>query len=179
MRKLLFLLSICLIITSCMTPVKLEKRSKDFYLNNKPKLAELCLDCFGNKSDTVYKKGDLITKIDTVLDSVPYVVTVDCPDGTKAKADCPPNKTIIIDNSRIDTAFFDTWQTTAQLVFLKDYKNNADKKNMELSAKIAALEGEIKKKDKEIMVQSTVIWIISLGIGLFFGIKILRLFKVF
>lgn len=106
----ILILALVLLVSSCTTQKKAEK----WYRNNKAELAKLCLDCFEDKKDPVYIKGD--TRIDT-LEVKGDTVTVegDCPDGTKIEVDCPPNKTITINSARIDTIYKDKWQTLAHL----------------------------------------------------------------
>lgn len=85
MIRLLILSSVFLLI-SCATT---EKKAKNYYLNNKDQLAQLCSDCFPVKEseikiDSIFIKGKTITRTDTVQG--------DCPDGTKVKIPCPKCK---------------------------------------------------------------------------------------
>lgn len=78
-------------------------------------LAKLCLDCFGDKKEPIYIKGDTITTVDSILRVDSVRVKVDCPDGTKV--DCPPTNTItrIVKSHSTDSIQVDRWQTLAYI----------------------------------------------------------------
>lgn len=116
LKRITGLLLILVTISGCATT---ERKARDYYLGHKDKLAKLCLDCFETSLKPVYIKGEVTTIRDTLLDSVPYPVMVDCPDGTQVKADCPPNRVITITNNSVDTAYKDTWQTIAKVKMLE------------------------------------------------------------
>lgn len=114
------LLTLCvalLILGSCATT---EKKAKNYYLGHKDQLAQLCLDCFSDKKEPTYKKGDTtIVRLDTIINLDTTITTLDCPDGTKL--DCPPNTIKYINKytHRTDSVFRDTWQTLAEKEVLK------------------------------------------------------------
>lgn len=118
-----------------------EKRAKEWAYNNKNKLAEWCADCFPVKVSEVVK-GDTIILIDTItsIDSVRIKVQVDCPDGSVALVDCPPEKTSTI---TLHTHTSDTIKIrdTAIERVLEDKLHASDKK---LSDAIKSRDGWIK-----------------------------------
>lgn len=107
---------VALILTGCATT---EKKAKNYYLNNKDQLAELCLDCFEDKKEIEYIKGDTIIKLDTLLKTDSVKVQIPCPDGTII--DCPPSitKYITQHSHSTDTLYRDRWQTLAELELFK------------------------------------------------------------
>lgn len=114
--RYLLLLS-CLFLFGCTT----QKKAENWYRNHKSKLADLCLDCFGDKKEPEYIKGDTnIVKLDTIIniDST-NITTLDCPDGTKLGCPPPKVKTIQKHTHSVDTVYKDRWQTLAEIESLK------------------------------------------------------------
>lgn len=140
LKRITGLLLILVTISSCATT---ERKARDYYLGHKDKLAKLCLDCFETSLKPVYIEGKTVTRIDTLKGDSVFVM-VDCPDGTKMKADCPPNEKIVINNSRIDTFRADTWQTIAKVKMLEGRLED----NSELITRLnKEVESERKAKD--------------------------------
>lgn len=108
--RYLLLLS-CLFLFGCTT----QKKAENWYRNNKAKLADLCLDCFGDKKDPEYIKGEEIKIVEKVTDSV--FLSVECPDGTILEPKCPPQYKVY--PVRVDTIRMDRWQTLAEIESLK------------------------------------------------------------
>lgn len=95
-----------------------EEKARNYYLDNKPKLSKLCLDCFGKDiPEPIYIKGDVVIKRDTTLRI--DTVEADCPDGSTVKTPCPKCKEITVYLDRVDTLKQDTWQTLALVEALK------------------------------------------------------------
>lgn len=118
MRNLILILSL-FVLMGCKTT---EEKARNYYLDNKAKLAELCVDCFGkNIPEPIYIKGDKVIEIkrDTTRDTTTVYVEVDCPDGSKVKKKLPPTEKIEIEVLRVDTVYQDTWQTLALVEALK------------------------------------------------------------
>lgn len=89
MKKLIFFIPMLLFLIGCNSLQKQEYKARNFYEQQKPKLAELCHLHFPVK-DLEVIPGDPIIVIDTVYSK--EIIQVDCPDGSKA--DCPPPKII-------------------------------------------------------------------------------------
>ena len=117
---------VALFLVGCATN---EKKAKKYYLNHKNQLAELCLDCFSDKKEIEYIKGDTITLVDTLLTVDSIKVQIPCPDGTII--DCPPGitKYITKHSYSTDTLYRDRWQTIAELEL---YKGKTDDLRNEL-----------------------------------------------
>lgn len=110
-----FLLIATLLLFGCKVT---EEKARNYYLDNKGKLAQLCVDCFGkNIPEPIYIKGDVVIKRDTTLRV--DTVEADCPDGSKVKTPCPECKEITVYQDRVDTIQQDTWQTLALVEALK------------------------------------------------------------
>lgn len=99
MRNIILLLSCILFFTGCMTQKKQQRIAHSYFSLHPDELAKICSSKY--PAETKFIKGETVTKIDTVTKT--DTVEADCPDGTKIKTPCPPNKTITIDNTRIDT----------------------------------------------------------------------------
>lgn len=119
--RLLFYLLLVVIVTasSCATKLKRQVRAYEYFNDHPNELAELC----GTKFPpiTKYLPGKPIFlpgEVKTIVDSV--TITVDCPDGTQVKADCPPNKnTTIRDTIKI----VDTIETSnTAIIAAQNYK---------------------------------------------------------
>lgn len=110
-----FLLIATLLLFGCKVT---EEKARNYYLDNKGKLAQLCVDCFGKDiPEPIYIKGDVVIKRDTTLRV--DTVEADCPDGSKVKKPCPECKDITVYKDRVDTLKQDTWQTLALVESLK------------------------------------------------------------
>jgi hypothetical protein len=115
-----FLLIATLLLFGCKVT---EEKARNYYLDNKGKLAQLCVDCFGRDiPEPVYIKGEKVIEIkrDTTRDTTTVYVEVDCPDGSKVKKKLPPTETIEIEVLRVDAVYQDTWQTLALVEALKE-----------------------------------------------------------
>ena len=111
-----FLLIATLLLFGCKVT---EEKARNYYLDNKGKLAQLCVDCFGRDiPKPIYIKGDVVIKRDTTLRI--DTVEADCPDGSKVKKPCPECKEITVYQDRVDTVQQDTWQTLALVDALKE-----------------------------------------------------------
>lgn len=114
-----FLLIATLLLFGCKVT---EEKARNYYMDNKGKLAQLCVDCFGKDiPEPIYIKGDKVIEVkrDTTRDTTTVYVEVDCPDGSKVKKKLPPTETIEIEVLRVDTVYQDTWQTLALVEALK------------------------------------------------------------
>lgn len=110
-----FLIIATLLLFGCKVT---EEKARNYYLDNKGKLAQLCVDCFGRDiPKPIYIKGDVVIKHDTTLRV--DTVEADCPDGSKVKTPCPECKDITVYKDRVDTLKQDTWQTLALVEYLK------------------------------------------------------------
>lgn len=110
-----FLIIATLLLFGCKVT---EEKARNYYLDNKGKLAQLCVDCFGRDiPKPIYIKGDVVIKRDTTLRV--DTVEADCPDGSKVKTPCPECKEITVYQDRVDTLKQDTWQTLALVEALK------------------------------------------------------------
>lgn len=115
MRKLIFILLSVLLLSGCKVT---EEKARNYYLDYKGKLAQLCVDCFGkNIPEPIYIKGDVVIKRDTTVRV--DTVEADCPDGSKVKKLCPECKDITVYKDRVDTLKQDTWQTLSLVEALK------------------------------------------------------------
>lgn len=161
-----FWILILVLTAGCATT---EKKAKSYYLNNKDKLAELCMDCFPVKQD--YIKGkDIYLPSDTVFikgDSV--VVQGACPDGTKVNVKCPPSDTlkVYIPIMRIDT--ITKVDSAAIFYWQKEFKKSDIEKN-KLVINKASLEQDKKDWRK---------WAFIFGgiIAIYIGFKLFRYIK--
>lgn len=169
--KNLILLSICiLMLTGCMTQKKQQRIAHSYFSLHPDELAKICSSKY--PAETKFIKGETVTKIDTVRDSI--TVQVDCPDGSKA--DCPPNKKIIIDNSRVDTLEVLPTAVKAKLI---DQINQIRDANLKIIQLEADLEKEKQKTaEAEHLAQRRLFIIIALGALMGLGI-FLRIKKVF
>ena len=110
-----FLIIATLLLFGCKVT---EEKARNYYLDNKGKLAQLCIDCFGRDiPEPIYIKGDVVIKRDTTLRV--DTVEADCPDGSKVKTPCPECKEMTVYRDRVDTLKQDTWQTLALVEALK------------------------------------------------------------
>lgn len=167
MKNLILLLSCILMFTGCMTQKKQQRIAHSYFSLHPDELAKICSSKY--PAETKFIKGEMVTKIDTVRDSIP--VQVDCPDGSKA--DCPPNKKIIIDNSRVDTLEVLPTAVKAQLIDQITQIRDADVKIIQLERD---LEKQKQKTDTaEHLAQRRLFIIIALGalmgLGIFLRIK--------
>lgn len=168
--RILLIISCILMFTGCMTQKKQQRIAHSYFSLHPDELAKICSSKY--PAETKFIKGETVTKIDTVRDSIP--VQVDCPDGSKA--DCPPNKKIIIDNSRVDTLEVLPTPVKAQLI---DQINQIRDANV----KIVQLEADLEKEKQktaaaEHLAQRRLFIIIALGALMGLGI-FLRIKKVF
>ena len=161
--RILLIISCILMFTGCMTQKKQQRIAHSYFSLHPDELAKICSSKY--PAETKFIKGETVTKIDTVRDSIP--VQVDCPDGSKA--DCPPNKRIIIDNSRVDTLEVLPTAVKAQLI---DQINQI----RDAHVKIIQLEADLEKQKQktataEHLAQRRLFIIIALGalmaVGLF------------
>lgn len=141
MKNLFLIIPLFFLFASCGSLEKTRSKAYGYFAQYPNELAELCGRTYTDK-EPIYIEGKTITKTDTLTDTLKVPVYVDCPDGTKKKADCPPNKKIIIDNSRIDTVKADKPETIAKI---KDLQN----KNNELEAGKKAAEDKAAEAIKE------------------------------
>lgn len=84
-------LVILVLLSGCMGVKKAERVMRAHPVE----LAKLCSDCFPVKPIEIIK-GDTIVKFDSItrVDSIRVEVEADCPDGTRVKVDCPPNRVV-------------------------------------------------------------------------------------
>lgn len=168
--RILLIISCILMFTGCMTQKKQQRIAHSYFSLHPDELAKICSSKY--PSETKFIKGETVTKIDTVRDSIP--VQVDCPDGSKA--DCPPNKKIIIDNSRVDTLEVLPTAVKAQLHNQINQIRDRDINIIQLEAELLK---EKQKTDKyENLAQRRLFIIIALGALMGLGI-FLRIKKVF
>lgn len=133
--RFLFLIICSVVIAGCASQ---EQKAKNYYLNNKDKLAKLCVDCFPPQIEyrpgtPVFLKGDTVVELRTRVDTV----EADCPDGTKVKKDCPPCKDSVIYKKllQVDTIFN---PNHPQVHMWKSEYEKAEKKLTELELKYAS-----------------------------------------
>lgn len=119
MKKLLFLIPILLLFGACSTQKKMQKNAHAYFSMHPDELAKLCALGYTPQISN-YKQGVSLIKTDTLRDSIPVVVYVDCPDGTQQKADCPPTKTIRIKEDRVDTLEILSAEAKAYIKKLED-----------------------------------------------------------
>lgn len=170
MKKVL-LFSCILLLTGCMTQKKQQRIAHAYMSMHPDELAAICASEY--PSETKYIKGETITKRDTTRDSIPVIIEVDCPDGSKVKKKLPPKETITIDNSRTDT--LEVLPTS-----IKSQLKNQINQIRDRDIKIVQLESDLikemqKTEDAEKLAQRRLFIIISLGalmgIGLFLRFK--------
>lgn len=162
MKNLIMSLLCILIFSGCMTQKKQQRIAHAYFSIHVDELAAICASNYPD--ETKYIKGDVIVKIDTVTDSI--LVSVDCPDGSIQIVDCPPNKTITIDNSRVDTIEVLSTSVKAQL---HDQSNKIRDLQIELAIKKAEA-----KKAEDISTRRlfTIIALgVLMGLGIFLRIK--------
>jgi len=97
MRKFIYLLLLVIVASSCSTSKLKQQVKAHNYFNKYPnELAELCGTKF--PAETKYLPGKPITVPGkpVVIPGDTVTVYVDCPDGSKQKADCPPVDTVMI-----------------------------------------------------------------------------------
>lgn len=147
--KYLIILSAMLCL-SCNSQLK-QLRKFNTYANEHPdKLAALCAKEF--KSDTVYKPGTTVTKIDTVTQTV----TADCPDGTTVTI--PVTKYIDRHHYRVDTVEHDKPGTLAKLNDVSnDYRTAADS-IVVYKILLSQAKADVKSKTKQL-------WILGAAAG--------------
>ncbi len=158
----IFILALSFI--GCTSIDKQHFKARQYYMENKDKLAELCAAEFPVIPE--YIKGEEIVRYDTI--SYPYEVLADCPDGTKVE--CPKPKTIIKEVVRTDTV---RRPDLAQEQKLRDRINKVNADNAILRAeKEKALEG-LKQSESENKSKDWIIigLIFTLGICVFVIIK--------
>lgn len=167
MKKLLLLLTIILMATSCGSLAKKESKARAFYEAEKGKLAELCYLHFPVKEIEVIP-GDPIIVIDTVYSK--EIIQVDCPDGSKA--DCPPPK--IINNT---TTIRDTIKVLDTALSAK-LSSQIEKQNKDIE--ILEKEKEaLKNALKEEKQKNTNKTFIIIGLGLAVLGSVSKIFKLF
>lgn len=182
MRNLLFIVLSLFLLTGCVT----EKKAKQYAYANKEKLAEWCADCFPVKEQTV--KIDTVTLLDTftTIDSIPVIVTVDCPDGTQIQKECPPqlytkqtvtqliNSEIKVRDRAFERVLSDSLNRASErhkreLESKEDVVKQKDIEKAKMQVKIDALETQNEKQSKAIKKLKSVL------IGIL-GIALIRLF---
>lgn len=168
--RILLIISCILMFTGCMTQKKQQRIAHSYFSLHPDELAKICSSKY--PAETKFIKGETVTKIDTIRDSIP--VQVDCPDGSKA--DCPPNKKIIIDNSRVDTLEVLPTAVKAQLHDQINQIRDRDINIIQLEAEL--LKEKQKTAAAEHLAQRRLFIIIALGALMGLGI-FLRIKKVF
>lgn len=96
MRKFIYLLLLVIVASSCSTSKLKQQVKAHNYFNKYPnELAELCGTKF--PAETKYLPGKPITVPGkpVIIPGDTVTVYVDCPDGSKQKADCPPVDTVM------------------------------------------------------------------------------------
>lgn len=126
MRIIFLFLLLGIVSSSCNTKLRQQVKAHNYFNKYPIELAALCGTKFPPEEKYIPGKpivipGDTVEVRDTVT------ITVDCPDGTKVNADCPPNKTRTV---RDTIKITDTLQV-ANTALITD-----------LNYKIATLEGQ-------------------------------------
>lgn len=150
MKKIIYLLLLVIVTSSCATKLKQQVRAHNYFNKYPNELAEICAIKYPPEVKYVQGKpvlvqGKPIVTRDTVQ------ITVDCPDGTKVKADCPPNETsfqtdtiTIRDTAYVaNTALINTLTYTisalqgkvdSQVSDIKELKATIRKRNIQLAS---------------------------------------------
>lgn len=153
--KRAILIVLVIFMAGCATQKKKENRARNFYLDNKDKLAELSSTIFPVKDE--FRKGEQVAlKPDTVFkEGKTSFIYVDCPDGSKVKTQSGRRDTIevyipILQTDTIirgDEATIQHWKN--------EYGNVVIEK-----AKAETLLSEEKEQSK-----TKTFWIIGLSLG--------------
>lgn len=153
--KRLILIALVIFMAGCATQKKKENRARNFYLDNKDKLAELSATIFPVKDE--FRKGEQVAlKPDTIFrEGKVSFVYVDCPDGSKVKTQSGRRDTIevYIPILQTDTIIRGDEATIQHL------KNEYAKANIE-KMKVEMLLSQEKEESKQ-----RLYWIIGLSLG--------------
>lgn len=127
MRIIILFLLLGIVSSSCNTKLRQQVKAHNYFNKYPTELAALCGTKF--PPEVKYKPGDTtyLPSDTTYLPGDTVRVPVDCPDGTKVIADCPPVKEKII---RIPMLRVDTFENVNTALIT------------ELNYKIATLEGQ-------------------------------------
>lgn len=169
--KKIWLMALVVLVTGCATQKRKENRARNYYLDNKDKLAELSATIFpvtdGFKkgepirmpSDTIRSKGDTV------------FVEKDCPDGTKVQFQYIKGDTlrIYIPIHQTDTI---VRERTDKMDVLRSELTNATKELIKTEAKLSETQQESKNKTW---------WIVGLSAFIAIGVigwAVIKYFKL-